>query len=182
MSILKIYFDMDGVLADFDAGLAEITKRNDLNMTTDLMNEEQRRAKKEMWLEIERRPVWWHERDEMPGAREMLSKAHKIAGGNIFVLSKAPSAKNFIEKEKYQEFVRQAKKEWIAEHFPEFFPPENVIVMIGSKAELMKPGPNDILIDDRADNVEAWVREGGRGIVFKSAEQVIEELIGRRGG
>ena len=34
----------------------------------------------------------------------------------------------------------------------------------------------DILIDDRADTVSRWEAKGGTGIVYTSAEQVINDL------
>jgi hypothetical protein len=37
-------------------------------------------------------------------------------------------------------------------------------------------GPNKILIDDRSDNIAAWKAAGGIGILFKSTEQVKNEL------
>jgi len=37
-------------------------------------------------------------------------------------------------------------------------------------------GPNKILIDDRTDNISAWKAAGGIGILFKSTEQVKNEL------
>ena len=36
--------------------------------------------------------------------------------------------------------------------------------------------PNAILIDDRSDNIEAWKSAGGIGILYKSTDQVINEL------
>jgi hypothetical protein len=32
------------------------------------------------------------------------------------------------------------------------------------------------LIDDREDNIEQWKSKGGIGILFKSTDQVIDEL------
>ena len=37
-------------------------------------------------------------------------------------------------------------------------------------------GPNKILIDDRTENINAWKAAGGIGILFKSTEQVKNEL------
>jgi len=37
-------------------------------------------------------------------------------------------------------------------------------------------GPNKILIDDRTENINAWKSAGGIGILFKSTEQVKNEL------
>ena len=41
------------------------------------------------------------------------------------------------------------------------------------KSELTK---NDILIDDRADTIGRWEANGGTGIVYNSADQVINDL------
>ena len=37
-------------------------------------------------------------------------------------------------------------------------------------------GPNNILIDDREDNIQQWKSKNGIGILFKSTDQVITEL------
>ena len=37
-------------------------------------------------------------------------------------------------------------------------------------------GPNKILIDDREDNIQQWKSKNGIGILFKSTDQVINEL------
>jgi hypothetical protein len=37
-------------------------------------------------------------------------------------------------------------------------------------------GPNKILIDDRQDTIDSWNANGGIGIHYKSAKQVINDL------
>jgi hypothetical protein len=37
-------------------------------------------------------------------------------------------------------------------------------------------GPNNILIDDRVDNINGWIEAGGIGILHTSAEDTIKQL------
>jgi hypothetical protein len=36
--------------------------------------------------------------------------------------------------------------------------------------------PNHILIDDREDNINGWIEDGGEGILHKSAEETLKIL------
>ena len=46
----------------------------------------------------------------------------------------------------------------------------------GASGKSKYAGPNNILIDDRTENIQAWKAAGGIGILFKSTEQVKNEL------
>jgi hypothetical protein len=46
----------------------------------------------------------------------------------------------------------------------------------GADGKAKFAGPNKILIDDRTENINAWKAAGGIGILFKSTEQVKNEL------
>ena len=61
---------------------------------------------------------------------------------------------------------------WVKRNMP------GVPVKFGFKADgkARFAGPNKILIDDREENISAWKAAGGIGILFKSTEQVKNEL------
>jgi FMN phosphatase YigB (HAD superfamily) len=171
----RIYFDIDGVLADFDAAGMKLTVRSDLNAASELLTPEQRQAKKDLWLKIEKTEGFWENLAEISGARELLAAAAKV--GELFVLSKAPGAKNFAGGENYTDFVVAEKKRWASMHFGEFFQPENILVIAGGKKEdLVRPTLGDILIDDRPENIAGWIAAGGRGILFTCAADAIVKL------
>lgn len=171
---IKIYFDMDGVLADFDAAAAKYT-RNDFNLnksrgvSSDIAN-----AKVARWRAIESERQFWHDIPVMNGIFSLLEMAAKC--GELFVLTKVPGAKNFAGGTAYVDFVDSEKRAWIARHMPMCFDAKHVIVSRIAKEKLVSPTQNDILIDDRAENVADWIAAGGRGIIFQSPTQVIKDL------
>ena len=103
----------------------------------------------------------------MPDAKYMLSAAQSI--GEIFILSKTPGAKHFAGGNEYVKFVANEKRNWIKINLPEFFDEQHVIICDGNKGQLIRPTHNDILIDDRPENITEWKKYGGRGILFTNA-------------
>lgn len=168
---MKIYFDMDGVLVHFDA-----MRPNDknLNHPSKELSPEMRAAKKQFWLDIEQQPNFWREIPEMPRIEQLLNVAKDK--GEIFVLSKTPSAKHFIGGQKYVDFVADEKRKYVLKHFNNFFDDKHIIICDGDKGKLIKPTKNDILIDDRQENINEWETHGGRGILFTNAILTMKKL------
>lgn len=168
---MKIYFDMDGVLVNFDAMRPNDT---DLNHPSADLSPEKRAQKKRFWQQIEQEPNFWHDIPSMPNIEHLLSVA--CALGEIFVLSKTPGAHHFINGEKYVEYVANEKRRWIADHMGKYFDTEHTIICDGAKGELIRPSKTDILIDDRPENITEWESHGGTGIVFTNAIDVAQKL------
>lgn len=169
---MNLYFDIDGVLADFDSmtsGAAE------LNHPSSEMTPEMREAKKKFWLNIEQNFSFWADMPVMENIQELLTVAKSI--GEIFVLSKTPGAKHFISGQKYVDFVADEKRKWIAKNLSEFFNTEHVIICDGKKGKLIQPNKNDILVDDRPENITEWESCGGRGLLFKNSTSAKQELL-----
>ena len=175
---IKIYFDMDGVLADFDVAATHLSNgRTDLNNQTKLMTDDLRAAKIQRWQRIERTERFWEDMPIVPNIKDLLQVAQQL--GEIFVLTRVPSAKNFVAGDSYVSYIANAKKEWIAKNMSDFFPPENVIAICGASGEkeaLIKPTLDHILVDDRAGNVADWESAGGQGVVFQSVARSITDL------
>ena len=167
---------MDGVLADFDAAAAGIDNvcGNDLNRQTKEMDAVALNAKKMRWRRIEEKPTFWRDMPVMCGIDALVRVA--AGRGEIFVLTKAPGAKNFAGGDVYVDFIEDEKRDWISRNMSEFFDNAHVIVARIAKEELLHPGYDDILIDDRAGNVADWCAAGGRGIVFRDVDSAIKEL------
>ncbi len=169
---MNLYFDIDGVLADFDSmtsGAAE------LNHPSSEMTPEMREAKKKFWLNIEQNFSFWADMPVMENIQELLTVAKSI--GEIFVLSKTPGAKHFLSGQKYVDFVADEKRKWIAKNLGEFFNTEHVIICDGKKGKLIQPNKNDILVDDRPENIKEWESCGGRGILFINSISAKQELL-----
>ena len=66
---------------------------------------------------------------------------------------------------------RLGKRLWVKNNVP-----GTKLVLANATAKQNYSGKNKILIDDREDNIEQWKSKGGIGILFKSTNQVIDEL------
>lgn len=165
---MKIYFDMDGVLADFDVSAAGYSDTNiNLNNSSLNLSGDACDAKRRRWQRIEMDKNFWRDIPVVPGIEKLLDTARGI--GEMFVLTSVPGAKNFVGGAAYVDFIEQEKREWIKHYFGQYFSDKNVIVARIPKEQLIRPTQNDILIDDRTGNVDGWCAAGGRGIVFTTA-------------
>lgn len=168
---MNIYFDMDGVLADFNTATGNA---KDLNHPSSELSPEKRAEKKQFWLNIEQNPDFWADIPVMKNIKDLLNIAK--SKGEIFVLSKTPSAKHFVAGQDYVDFVASEKRKWILKKLGNFFDNEHIIICDGDKGKLIQPNANDILIDDRPENITEWQLCGGRGIVFMNSIDTIKEL------
>ena len=183
---IKIYFDMDGVLADFEKSATKIVREiapkascynyADLNRPSECLTPDQKEIKVQFWRSLAGTD-FFKNLYVLSGANEMVKLAYEIVDENLFILSKAPSASNFEPGSDEQEIMAQQKIDWALDKFSDYFLPENVIIVKGGKkGDFIKPTKTDILIDDRHDNIENWESIGGSGILYTSAENVMKEL------
>lgn len=168
---MNIYFDMDGVLVDFEVATGDV---KDLNHPTFELSDEKKAAKKQFWLNVEKNKNFWADIPLMKNIKDLLNAAK--SKGKIFVLSKTPGAKHFVDGQKYVDFVANEKRKWILKYLGNFFDNEHIIICDGDKGKLIQPSKNDILIDDRLENITEWESCGGRGILFISVSDVVKKL------
>lgn len=177
---MKIFFDMDGVLADFAGAAKNIPDfGTDLNYATSGMTEEQKAAKKKYWLAIEQISDFWSGMKPVQNITILLDYAQSV--GELFVLTKTPSANKFVNGQEYVNKIADAKRAWIKKHFSNYFDDKNIIVCSGKKGDLICPDSDCILIDDRADNIAQWCDCGGCGILFitpADAHKKLQQRIG----
>ena len=215
---VNIFLDMDGVLVDFPSATSEYIKKvyaipaieifpnsksshvlhrkmQRLQLSTEELQElyDQAAAKfqsgkeynfeeklmsdyifkilvdnKELWLSMEK----------LIGADELVAASFELAD-EVFVLTA-----------QVDEISKEAKKEWIAQHFPQI-DPRNVNVDRDKGARLrrlMRDGVVDendlnILIDDRTHFLNSFINAGGIGIQYNfespgSAFQELERIVG----
>ena len=161
MEVEKIYFDMDGVLADFERGVKEIC-----GLTPPSQNAKHRKPGEddEMWKAIKACPHFYDYLELMPGAKDMFDAVYEKYGDKCEILTGIPKP--------HREIVNAAddKKIWIKRLLS-----EDVIVNTVFRAE--KPqyctGKGSILIDDMERNIKEWNEMGGIGIVNVSAEETM---------
>ena len=163
MKINRVSRDMDGVLADFDRGVRELAEAEPLPM-----NGPRREADDDrMWEAIRRVPHFYARLQPMPGARAFFEALSGEFGGNCQILTGIPKPKRGIPE------AAEDKREWARRELS----PEVVvhIVFREQKRELCG-GPDCVLIDDSARNIDQWTEAGGTGIVFTDAPSALAAL------
>jgi len=146
-----IYCDMDGVLVDFDKGYKDLT-----GMTTDEANA---KGKTAFWEPIAKAGAeFWIKLKWMPKGKQLWNYIKQY---NPKLLS-APSK---------EESSKTGKQMWVDEHLPGV---ELILKAANQKQQFS--GKNQILIDDRVDNIEQWKSKGGIGILHTSASDTIKQL------
>ena len=157
-----VYVDMDGVLTDFERRFEQFAGVTpDEFMAQKKIEFGQEKADEQFWDLIDKQigVRFWAGMPWMPQGEDLYKYIKKYKP----TILTSPSR---------DESSRIGKGVWVKRNMP------NVPVKFGYKAEgkAKYAGPNKILIDDREDNIAAWKAAGGIGILFKSTEQVKNEL------
>lgn len=143
---------MDGVLTDFNKGYEELTGI--------VLNRDEHRSDSKFWEPIEKAGYdFWINLKWLPDGHDLWDF---ISPYNPTILS-APSRQ--VES-------RVGKVDWVNRELP-----GTPLILRSAKHKKDFAAPDAILIDDREDNVIGWIESGGIGILHKSAEETINELI-----
>ena len=157
-----IFIDMDGVLTDFERRFeqfAGVTPDEYMSQKTIQVGE--KKANEEFWNLVDKQigVRFWAGMPWMPEGEKLYKYIKKYKP----TILTSPSR---------EESSRIGKGVWVKRNM------SGVPVKFGYGADgkAKFAGPNKILIDDREDNISAWKAAGGVGILFKSTEQVKNEL------
>lgn len=149
---MKIYVDMDGVLANFEKRYIELFRES-----PDSNGQRERKEFSKNWdIFIEGKHFetldWW------PGGPELITYlGRNVRIGDVEILSSSGG-------NKYHDQVEIQKKKWIETfNLPEW----KVNVVAGRKKKAEFATPDSILIDDTLDVVQAFRAAGGIGIHHK---------------
>ena len=154
----NLFVDLDGCMADFDAGFPALFGINHKEI-----------PEAQMWATIEAHPSYFDALDPMPGALDMFEALRAF---RPTILTACPSTG--FDK------ACAGKRSWCARHLGPDVPV--ITVRGGRNKPLHMKAAGDVLIDDWAKNIVAWNAAGGRGILFTSAKQALaefQELAGR---
>ena len=150
-NVNTVYCDQDGVLADFDRFVLEKMGRTFSHMSGP-------GGDKEMWdflATVDR--MYFHL--EPTGYAQQLWATIVQYSDHRAVLTAIPSRGKVPSAE-------QDKRDWFQKHRDIFNEDVNVLIGPFSRDKWKHAKPGDILIDDRADNIEEWITKGfGIGIL-----------------
>lgn len=162
MNVSKIYFDMDGVLADFEEGVRVLCGMEPLNQAD--YNPE---LEKIMWERIKDAEHFYDRLQMMPGARELFRRVYEKYGDRCEILTGIPKEKRGILT------AAEDKTNWMRRVLSKDIKMNTVL-----RKEKVNfcTGPEDILIDDFAKTINEWTSKGGTGILYRNAEETIKKL------
>ena len=163
MRVNRIYLDMDGVLADFDRGVAEL-----LHLEPRDQNREFDSAKDDrMWQTMKTVDHFYDRLELMPGAKEMFDRIRERFGDRCEILTGIPREERGIVT------AAQDKIAWTRR----MLSGQVVIHTVCRKHKQdFCRGPEDVLIDDREKTILEWRAKGGTGILHTSAEETLKKL------
>lgn len=159
------YLDMDGVVADWDLGVAPIIGE----LRTRYVNGHYKNTPEE-WARIKTHQRLYRDLPVMPLADQLVNLARQYRdqlGWQLLFLTAVP-------KDDDVPWAFYDKVLWAQEYFPDIpvhFGPHST-----DKHRHCSPG--DILVDDRKDNCESWQARGGQALRVQSRDltPVIQEL------
>ena len=161
--IEKIYFDMDGVLADFDGGVTNLCGLRPLAQG-------EHRSKEEddlMWEKIREVGHFYDRLDPMPGAVKLFNEIYDKYGDKCEILTGIPKPKRGILT------AGDDKIAWVHRILS---PTLKVNIVYREEKKNFCTGKNSILIDDLRSNIDDWISYGGTGIFHISSEDTRLQL------
>jgi 5'-nucleotidase len=165
-----VYFDMDGVLVDFDGeyerlvgsawGLKSIINRSDRLRS---LSEEEKQAK---WDLLKPFPNFFLDLKWFPGSKQMLENVRdKVGAENVGICSAASSHIPQSVDHKYQ---------WLDRETP-WIPQVNRLV-VRRKRDKALHAKGNVLVDDFDVNTDRWAKAGGQSVLFVNALQAEEDI------
>lgn len=165
---MTIYLDQDGPLADFDQALLDngIVNRTDfIHKPKDQWNVEDMELDAKV-VKMMATPDFWTNLPVTKGAFDLVAEAMKY--DKVFVLTARPSHTSTDTN-----WIAPIKFEWINKNFPQL---SNTFICCLRHEKKDYAKPDSWLIDDMERNCLEWSDQGGKAILWKSAEQTIKEL------
>lgn len=158
----RIYFDMDGVLADFSCGVEELARFVQHSEQGEDEAEEDR-----MWAAISRVPHFYDRLEPIGGSLELFREVHALYGDRCELLTGVPSARRNVRG------AGEDKVSWAGRMLPEGV---KVNLVLRKQKRGFANGAGSILIDDYVKNTSEWEGSGGTAILFADADGARAEL------
>ena len=162
MKIKKIYFDLDGVLADFDRGVRELCGMEPVDQSNKNQGDDDR-----LFEAIKNVDHFYNKLELCPGAKEMFQQLDKEYPGACEILSGIPKPRRGIDT------AADDKSEWVRRNLGKHI---KVNIVYREEKKNYVTGRDCILIDDYEKNIREWEKGGGTGILFISAEETLKRF------
>ena len=157
--MMKIYLDMDGVLADFFGGLEK---------HFDVKHWKQIPKTEESILNL-KGTDFFNTLEPYPSTMELVNFVQTLAGNN-WGINSSP-LRGDRDNSAYW------KRVWLTRHF--IMPDVENLIFTGRKEQFATDrfdGTPNILVDDKPDNVSRWIAKGGIGIRYQANEDSLVDL------
>ena len=164
MAVEKIYFDMDGVLADFVRGVREICGMEPPDQNA---KHHDKAKDDEMWEKIRESDHFYNNLELMPGAKEMFDAVYGKYGDRCEILTGVPKEKRNIPEAGDDKII------WVHRLFNRDI---KVNIVYREDKSQYCTGKGCVLIDDMEKNIREWSEMGGTGIVNVGAVETMERL------
>ena len=161
IEIKKIYFDMDGVLADFEGGVRNLCRLEPVSQGRIGPEEEL------MWDGIRQVPHFYDRLDLIPGAKEMFDALYARYERAVELLTGIPKPERRISGAA-EDKIRWAKRLLSLDVY--------VNTVLRKDKYIFCTGPDCVLIDDYVKNINEWERSGGIGILCPDIATVMKKL------
>ncbi len=159
---MKIYFDMDGVLADFARGIKEFAGFNPA-----VQGKSNEKLDDLVWDAVRSIDHFYDRLEPIPGSFELFRELFAKYGEDCQILSAVPKPKRNIPD------AGDDKRKWVARLLS---PEVKVNIVLRKEKTDYCTGRDCILIDDYEKNIREWEAIGGTGILFESADSVKNRL------
>jgi hypothetical protein len=151
---MKLYIDLDGVLADYDKAANEILGTDNHYKYEFIWGAEA------YWKKLHAKGDFFASLARMPDAHHLWLAIKRF---DPIILTALPKSN--------PEVVDRQKRKWVEKNF---YGAAVITCKTPDKPNYCEPG--DILIDDRAINRDAWIAKGGTYIIHTTAERTIGAL------
>ena len=159
---MRIYFDMDGVLADFARGIREFAGFNPA-----VQGESNEKPDDLVWDAVRSTDHFYDRLEPIPGSFELFRELFEKYGEDCQILSAVPKPKRNIPE------AGDDKRKWVARLLS---PDVKVNIVLRKEKQGYCTGQDSILIDDYDKNIKEWIKMGGSGILFTTSEDVRRRL------
>ncbi len=165
MELKKIYFDMDGVLADFERGVRELAGFNLSEKDQDMKTKAEDEA---MWAAVKEVAHFYDKLEVLPEGFKMFGLVKEKYPGIIEILTGIPKPRRGIAT------AGEDKTAWVKRLLGAEIP---VNIVFKEEKKNFCRGREYVLIDDRRTNIEEWEEGGGSGILYREGETDLLSLL-----